>query len=114
MTETRTPLVCAHCRGEIPSGGATFHPAPSDAPQFVHLACRRRIVEDRREAAERLAKAAPVMLAACRAALLFHDPAAWAESRAAEWVRLAGPRPCTSRDLCEVIRAALKAAEGGA
>lgn len=51
--------------------------------------------------------AAPDLLDAARAALLFHSASPWDVEKAAEWKRLTGSDDATTRALCEFLRVAI-------
>ena len=55
----------------------------------------------------RLIAAVPDMLAALQAVLLFHSGSPWTPEKAEEWYRLCGEREETTRNLGEVVRAAI-------
>jgi hypothetical protein len=55
----------------------------------------------------------PELLAACKAALLYHQiGAGWVEGDAARWLALTGRRDVTAAVLCDLIRAAIARATG--
>jgi hypothetical protein len=52
------------------------------------------------------------MAAALEAVLLFHSSGPWNAARCAEWEELTGATECTSRALCDAVRAALRRYSG--
>ena len=65
-----------------------------------------------RNANARLIAAAPELLAALEAVLLFYRGDWWDEGERQEWSRLAGTQEATTKVLCDVVRAALAKARG--
>ena len=68
--------------------------------------------DDECEANIRLIAAAPELLAALEAVLLFYRGDWWDEGERQEWSRLAGTQEATTKVLCDVVRAALAKARG--
>ena len=65
------------------------------------------------EANARLIAAAPQMLEALKAVVLFHSGSPWNEAKALEWQRLTGILDgATTKALCGFVRSAIAAATG--
>ena len=80
-----------------------------DGPPEPHL--RGRFA---RAAAAHLVAAAPELLAALEAVLLFHSGREWDETTRREWLRLVGAPDATTKVLCDVARAVIAKARGEA
>ena len=96
-------------------------PWRSDSP-YVSVAAgeRRKIVadcdqsfsDDECEANTWLIAAAPELLAALEAVLLFHSGREWDATARREWLRLVGAPDATTKVLCDVARSAIAKARG--
>jgi hypothetical protein len=63
-------------------------------------------------AAQRAAEAAPILLGAVTAALLFHSDSPWTPEKRTDWRELTGSDEATTKVLCDTLRAAQAAALG--
>jgi len=64
------------------------------------------------QARQALIDAAPDLLAACEATVLFYNAAYWTEAEAARWRQLTGTEGATTKMLCDMHRAAIAKARG--
>jgi hypothetical protein len=80
---------------------------PSGCLAYVSVAGGRGRTLGEAAANAKLCAAAPDLLAACEAMLLFHDAAPWLPDRQAAWERLTGQEHATTRALCDFVRAAI-------
>jgi hypothetical protein len=60
-----------------------------------------------------LMAAAKHLLAACQATLLYHRADRWGPRQERQWRELVGEMDCTSRSLCDFVRAAMVRANQG-
>ena len=63
------------------------------------------------EANAALIAAAPDLLAACRAVLIFHSGGEWTHNAEIDWIRITGKDDATTKVLCDTVRAAIAKAE---
>ncbi len=85
-----------------------------DGKQPVHFdvaLCHLEVAIGTPQANARLIAAAPELLEACKAVLLFHSGAEWDAGRPEEWKRITGEVLATTKSLCDHIRKCLQKAE---
>lgn len=73
-------------------------------PGAVALVHADTELDEHASANERLVQAAPKLLAACQAVLLYHKGGIWSEEDGARWFELTGQTECNSKTLCDTLR----------